>query len=140
MKSNRLLHQFIILIVFSMVFSYGNRILGQSTRPVTVPDKYKTMKSPNKPGDSKVIANGQKLWTTHCKTCHGAKGLGDGPRAASLKGDPGDLSAAPLQAQADGILYFKSFLGHDEMPNFEKIILLEKDRWDLISYIRTLKK
>lgn len=140
MKSNRLLHQFLILIVFSMVFSSGKVVLGQSTRPLTVPDKYKTMKNPNKPGDSKVITNGQKLWTTHCKTCHGANGLGDGPRAASLKGDPGNLADAGLQAQADGILYYKSFVGRDEMPNFEKIILLEKDRWDLISYIRTLKK
>ena len=140
MKSHRPLIQFFLPILFSLVFSFGKIALGQFSRPWTIPDKYKTMKNPNRPGDQKVIINGQKFWTTNCKTCHGIKGMGDGPRAASLKGDPGDLSTPAFQAQADGILYYKAFVGREDMPNFEKIILLEKDRWDLISYIRTLKK
>ena len=33
------------------------------------------------PANAKSIADGQKLYQTNCRHCHGAKGLGDGPLA-----------------------------------------------------------
>ena len=57
-----------------------------------------------------------------------------------LKTSTGDFSTAKFQAQADGELYYMSFIGRDEMPNFEKKILDEADRWAVIGYIRTMKK
>jgi mono/diheme cytochrome c family protein len=105
-----------------------------------VPAKYKAMKSTVKAGAPSITTDGKSLFTQHCKSCHGAKGLGDGPKAANLKTLTGDFSTAKFQAQSDGDLYFMSFIGRDEMPNFEKKILDESDRWAIVGYIRTLKK
>ena len=44
-----------------------------------------------------------------------------------------------LQAQSDGVLYFQTIVGRDEMPNFEKKIPEEEDRWALINFIRAQK-
>jgi hypothetical protein len=48
-----------------------------------VPAKYKTMTSPLA-ADKESIALGKNLYSTHCRSCHGSKGEGDGTKAASL--------------------------------------------------------
>ena len=127
-----------LFVAFVLVF--GNQANAQTKKPWVVPDKYKTMKSTVKAGDAAAIASGKELWAKHCKSCHGSKGLGDGPKAASLKTNCGDFSSADFQKQPDGVIYYQSFVGRDEMPNFEKKITTEKERWDIVSFIRTLKK
>ena len=37
--------------------------------------------------------DGKALYTQHCQSCHGPKGLGDGPNAAALDGKPGNLAS-----------------------------------------------
>ncbi len=108
--------------------------------PWNIPAKYKTMKSTVKAGDPTINSIGKETYNKHCKSCHGAKGLGDGPKAANLKTSTGDFSSAKFQALSDGELYYMSIIGRDEMPNYEKKILDEADRWALIGYIRTMKK
>jgi mono/diheme cytochrome c family protein len=108
--------------------------------PWTIPANYKSKKTTVKAGDPSIMSVGKDLYNKNCKSCHGAKGLGDGPKAASLKTLTGDFSTAKFQANADGDLYYMSFVGRDEMPNFEKKILDDADRWAVIGYIRTLKK
>ncbi len=108
--------------------------------PWNVPAKYKTMKSTIKAGDASINSTGKELYNKHCKSCHGAKGLGDGPKAANLKTSCGDFSVKAFQDQADGEIYYQSFVGRDEMPNFEKKILDEADRWAVVYYMRTMKK
>jgi mono/diheme cytochrome c family protein len=39
-------------------------------------------------GDPAVVAEAQKVWTDKCVTCHGDRGLGDGPGAAVLNPKP----------------------------------------------------
>jgi mono/diheme cytochrome c family protein len=95
------------------------------------------MKNPT-PGEN--VSIGKTLYAKHCKSCHGNAGLGDGPKAKMLKTSAGDFSSAKFQAQADGVLYYQSFVGRDEMPNYEKKILDEEDRWAVIDYLRSLKK
>jgi mono/diheme cytochrome c family protein len=127
-----------LFVAFVLVF--GNQANAQTKKPWVVPDKYKTMKSTVKAGDAAAIASGKELWAKHCKSCHGSKGLGDGPKAASLKTNAGDFSSADFQKQSDGVIYYQSFVGRDEMPNFEKKITTEKERWEIVAFIRTLKK
>jgi mono/diheme cytochrome c family protein len=127
-----------LFVAFVLVF--GNQANAQTKKPWVVPDKYKTMKSTVKAGDAAAIASGKELWAKHCKSCHGGKGLGDGPKAASLKTNAGDFSSADFQKQSDGVIYYQSFVGRDEMPNFEKKITTEKERWEIVAFIRTLKK
>jgi len=38
------------------------------------------------------------------------------------------------------VIYYQSFVGRDEMPNFEKKITEEEDRWAIVNFIRTMGK
>ena len=107
--------------------------------PWIVPESNKKMKNPVA-SDAESIAAGKALWTTHCKSCHGAKGLGDGPKAATLKTEPGDFSKTETQSQTDGSLFYKTSEGRDDMPSFKKKIPDQDDIWSLVNYLRTLKK
>lgn len=103
-----------------------------------VPAKYKSMNNPEK--DSKeAVSVGKSLWKLHCASCHGNEGLGDGKKSTELDTPMREIGSKEVQAQTDGELYYKSFIGRDEMPNFEKKIASEKDRWLLVEYMRKLK-
>jgi len=131
----------IAIICTAIMFIAANAAMAQKAGgPWTVPAKYKAMKTTVKAGDPSINTVGKDLFSKNCKSCHGAKGLGDGPKAANLKTSTGNFSTAKFQANSDGELYYMSFVGRDEMPNFEKKILDEADRWAVIGYIRTLKK
>ena len=108
-------------------------------KPWPVPDNYKTMKNPVA-SNAESIAEGKTLYGTHCKSCHGTKGLGDGTKAAQLKTEPGNFSTADFQAQSDGALFYKTSEGRDDMPSFKKKIPDSDDRWSVVNFIRTLKK
>ena len=89
--------------------------------------------------DASLMKVGKMLYTKHCKSCHGGKGEGNGPKAKSMKTAIRSLKMAEVQAQSDGVLYYQSFIGRDEMPNYEKKITDDEDRWAIINYLRTLK-
>jgi mono/diheme cytochrome c family protein len=108
-------------------------------KPWNVPDAAKNKKNAVA-SNAESIAAGKTLWSTHCKSCHGAKGLGDGTKAAQLKTEPGDFSKATVQAQTDGSFFYKLSEGRDDMPSFKKKIPDEDDRWNLVNFIRTFKK
>ncbi len=103
-----------------------------------VPAKYQTMKNPTK-ANKENLAIGKSLYSKHCKSCHGSTGLGDGTKAANLKGDLGDFSSKKFQSQSDGALFYKSYIGRKDMPNYEKK-MSEEDMWITISYMRTMGK
>lgn len=124
----------VILFIATQV-SFAQKAGG----PWTVPAKYKAMKSTIKAGDASINTVGKDLYTKHCKSCHGTKGLGDGPKSASLKTLVPSFTDKGFKAQADGDIYYQSIIGRDEMPNFEKKITDETDRWAVIYYIKSLK-
>jgi mono/diheme cytochrome c family protein len=132
-----------LISIFGAAFFFLSISLSMAQKPGAawvVPAKYKSMKSTIKAGDASINSTGKELFNKNCKSCHGSKGLGDGPKAASLKTSTGDFSSAKFQAYSDGELYYMSFVGRDEMPNFEKKITDESDRWAVVYYMRTLKK
>ena len=108
-------------------------------KPWPVPDNYKNMKNPVA-SNAESIADGKTLYSTHCKSCHGAKGLGDGNKAAQLKTEPGDFSKADFQSQTDGAIFYKTSEGRDDMPSFKKKIPDAEERWSIVNFVRTLKK
>ncbi|WP_430809815.1 MULTISPECIES: c-type cytochrome [unclassified Carboxylicivirga] len=109
-------------------------------KPWDIPAEYQSMKNPQAADDADMLKVGKMNYSRHCKSCHGNLGKGDGPKARSIDADLGDFSSATFQAQKDGVIYYQSFVGRDEMPNFEKKIPDEEDRWAIVTYIRTLKK
>jgi mono/diheme cytochrome c family protein len=107
--------------------------------PWPVPDKYKNMPNPVK-SDATSIATGKELYTQHCKSCHGTKGKGDGPKAAQLDTESGDFTKADFQKQTDGAIFYKTSEGRKDMPSFKKKIADENNIWSVINYVRTLSK
>lgn len=128
-----------IAILFSVFVATGFVIKQYDQKPWPVPDAAKNKKNPVA-SNAESIATGKELWGTHCKSCHGSKGLGDGTKAAQLKTEPGDFSKAATQSQTDGALFYKLSEGREDMPSFKKKIPDEDDRWSLVNFIRTLKK
>ena len=103
-----------------------------------VPAKYEKMTNPEEASKAN-IAIGKSLYAKHCKSCHGNEGLGDGTKADEVDGDLGDFSSKEFQAQSDGALFYKSYIGRDDMPNYEKK-MSEEDAWLVVHYMRTLKE
>jgi mono/diheme cytochrome c family protein len=128
-----------LLAVVTMVFTFSLASVAAPTaqKGWDIPAKYKAMKNKNK-GNQASIKLGKDLFTKNCKSCHGAAGKGDGPRAASLKTKMPDLTAQSFKSLSDGEKYYMSIVGKGEMPNFEKKIPDEDERWAIISYLDTL--
>lgn len=103
-----------------------------------VPDKYKNMENPYAGDDEDGI--GEELYMQHCKSCHGKEGYGDGTKAKELETEMRDFTLEEVQEQTDGELYYKSFIGRDEMPNFEKKIRDNEDRWMVVNFMRALEQ
>ena len=103
-----------------------------------VPDEYVNKKNPTDPSVDLNI--GKALYKKHCQSCHGAEGYGDGSKAANLSGDLGDFSSEEFHAQTDGEIFYKSYIGRNDMPNFEKKLPDEEDVWLIVNYMRTLKE
>jgi len=82
--------------------------------------------------------DGKRLFITHCRSCHGTKGKGDGTKAATLKTKVSDLTSSKFKAEPDGSVYYKTVFGKGDMPSFEKKIPSEQDRWLLVNYIKKL--
>ena len=123
-----------LTVLFAMsMFSF----IAAQKKDWNVPAKYKTMKALKK-GDKASIDLGKTLYTKYCKSCHGGSGKGDGPKAGSMKTPMDDFTAAAFKSLPDGTRYFMSFVGRDEMPNFEKKIVDEEERWAIINYMSTL--
>ena len=139
MKTKSLIFLGVSLLI-TVAFLSNNAYAQKKPGPWEVPAKYKTMKNPVKTTNAEATASGKALYAKHCKSCHGAKGLGDGPKAAGLKSFSGDFSGAAFQSMTDGELFYKTSFGRDEMPAYDKKIADEADRWALVNYMRTLKK
>jgi mono/diheme cytochrome c family protein len=124
----------IVLAIPAFIILMG----AQNAQEWVVPAKFKTMKNPTS-SSKENLANAKELYSKHCKSCHGAIGLGDGSRAASLDATCGDFSTAKFQAQTDGDIFYKITEGRGKMPSFKKTIADDNDRWMLCYYLRTFK-
>ncbi len=130
--------------VFGMIFAtafISNSSFGQSpdAKPWVVPAEYKSMANPV-PSNPDNLTLGAELFAKNCKSCHGTKGKGDGPKAANLETTCGDFTTPQFQSQTDGEIYYKMKEGRDDMPTFKKKIADEEDFWQMVNYIRTLKE
>ena len=105
--------------------------------PWTVPAAAASKANPLK-GDAASVNTGKALYNQHCKSCHGTKGKGDGPKAATLDTDCGDFTKASFKSQTDGALFYKTSEGRKDMPSYKKKIADANDIWAIVNYMRTL--
>ena len=131
MKNNVLIGALIIGVGFLIV-------AFQVPAPWPVPAEYESMENPI-PSDDESLEIGEDLWKQHCKSCHGKEGLGDGPKAEQLDTPSGDFSTDEVQEQSDGALFYKTKIGRDDMPTYEKKIPDDEDIWHLVNYMRELR-
>jgi mono/diheme cytochrome c family protein len=124
----------ISLLIFNLIFTKSN---AQRT-PWITPEIAKEVKNPIAV-DKSSLAEGKLLYSTNCTPCHGDKGKGDGPAAQALAPKPADHTSSIVQNETDGSLFWKLSEGRNPMPGYKKI-LTDKQRWELVNYIRTLSK
>jgi mono/diheme cytochrome c family protein len=125
------------MLVGSAVFLSMTVLKLSAQDPWEVPAKYQKLENPFA-SDADAENIGKILFSKHCKSCHGSKGKGDGPKSDGLDTPTGDFTEASFKEQTDGTLYYKTLFGRDEMPSFEKKITEEKDRWLIINYLKSL--
>lgn len=104
-----------------------------------VPINYQTMKNPTYATEENV-AIGKALYAKHCKSCHGKEGKGDGPKADEFDSDIGDFTSKEFHAQSEGTIYYKSYVGQHDKPNYEKKIPAPEQMWFIVNYIKTLEE
>ncbi len=129
---------------FALILSFvGPFLLSFNGIPVTpdqekwvAPASAKSLKNPFSGNSS--INKGKSIYKTRCVVCHGDKGKGDGPAGKALNPPPADHTAAAVQSQTDGELFWKISEGRGPMVGW-KLILSEEERWHLVNYLRTLK-
>jgi cytochrome c553 len=102
-----------------------------------VPANYVSMKSPYA-ADNESIALGKTVYNTHCKSCHGNKGDGQGTKAASLETEMRSFLSSGFKAQSIGEVFYKTMIGRKEMPKYDKKIADTEEKWAVINYIRSL--
>jgi outer membrane biosynthesis protein TonB len=101
-----------------------------------VPAKYKSMTSPF-PINKESIELGKSIYFTHCKSCHGGKGEGNGPKSTTIDTKMRSFQSAGFKAQNQGEVYYKSMIGRKDMPKFDKKIPDTEEQWALVNYIRS---
>lgn len=83
------------------------------------------------------ILNGKKVFNIICAACHGQNGMSGTP--VMLKGMPAPPIKLMSPGFTDGYIYRKIKFGGIVMPPFG-YATSEKERWDIVNYIRVLEK
>lgn len=135
MKNQFLIVSTIVIASFALISMTVKDLEIQD--PWEVPAKYDKMNNPYA-GDADADQVGRTLYTEHCASCHGTKGEGDGKKADTVDTEVPDFTSGSFSEQSDGSLYYKTFIGRDDMPAFQEKISDEKQQWLLVNYIKTL--
>ena len=107
-----------------------------------VPADYKDKTNPT----PDAAAAGEALFKAQCSSCHGEKGDGDSPVGKALKPPAGDLTTAEFQdAVKDDYIFWHITVGGAAGPDGSgmtafKDTLSEEQRWQVVAYVRSLKK
>ncbi|HXT14500.1 MAG TPA: FTR1 family protein [Gemmatimonadaceae bacterium] len=93
---------------------------------------------PKKPID---LAEGQSLFAKNCSTCHGPRGMGDGPSAAALSPKPTALASEQIMRDVTPAMMFRKIsvgVTGTAMPSFGSSLTADQ-RWSIVSYLATLR-
>jgi mono/diheme cytochrome c family protein len=128
-----------ILIALFVVIAFSiSATFTQQPVNWTAPKSADTLKNPFI-NNADATAKGMTLFTKMCVVCHGSKGKGDGIAGVNLHPRPENLTAAYIQKQSDGAIFWKITNGKPPMASYKKP-LTATQRWTLVNYIRELGK
>ena len=128
----------LISILSFAIMLQTQKVMAQKASAWVVPPAYINLKNPTI-ADSATLKSAKALYIKYCAPCHGVSGKGDGPANASLNPNPANHTSILMLNETDGALWYKITTGRNPMPE-NKSILTENQRWELVTYIRTLTK
>ncbi|MEJ2263194.1 MAG: cytochrome c [Anaerolineales bacterium] len=91
------------------------------------------------PASNDSVQRGQVLFGIICAVCHGKAGDGNSPLSGFFSPHPADLTSESIQSLSDESIYLVITEGRALMPSMAENLGPE-ERWDVINYVRTLKK
>ncbi len=91
------------------------------------------------PSSPDSLQRGQVLFSIVCQVCHGPAGTGNGPLSAFFTPKPFDLTGNIVQGLPDSQIYLVITQGINTMPSLAEN-LSPSERWDVINFVRSLKK
>jgi len=113
-------------------------LLSAQGRTWTIPDGAADERNPLA-ANADVLKKGASLYKSHCQSCHGARGRGDGPDAdlKDARRKPANLSVSQTP---DGVMFYKIWNGRDEpkMPAF-KSQMTKDEVWAVTAYAVSLR-
>ena len=121
-----------VCLFISVLFAWFSFQQSKWTAPTSA-DKQKNPTAK----DETSLSAGKIIYVEQCKSCHGSKGKGDGPKSASMDVSCGNFTSDDFKKQTDGAIFWKINEGRKPMPSF-KLNLNDKQKWNLVNYIRTL--
>ena len=93
---------------------------------------------PKRPIDE---ADGQRLYEANCASCHGSRGMGDGPTAAALTPRPPAIGSAAMMAVITPALTYRKIsvgVSGTAMPAFASTLSADQ-RWNIVVYLTSLR-
>jgi len=126
---------------FSYGFEQGPRLAApDSSVPVQGPELIAgSPASLPVPSSPNSVQRGKTLFGYNCAMCHGITGVGNGAVGAFFTPKPFDLTGSTVQGLQSDELFVVITQGFGQMPPFAENLSPE-ERWDVINYVRTLKK
>lgn len=107
--------------------------------PPEIPDEARNLANPVAASASSIESGG-RTFSTMCTPCHGPNGDGTGHLAQHLHVEPANFTEPELQdSRTDGELFYVLTYGHGAMPG-QMDRLEDELKWDLINYVRTLRR
>ncbi|KAA3644160.1 MAG: cytochrome c [Chloroflexi bacterium] len=107
----------------------------------TIPEPYAGLSNPLN-ADDHSASRGEALYTLHCTSCHGDRGMGDGP-AGQVLVPPATPIAQTSALVGDDYLFWRISEGgtpfNTSMPSWQGT-LDEQDIWSLIIYLRIMEQ
>ncbi len=140
MKKSAYLFMLVVFVVAATAMIPPKKMLNLRINQTgwVAPKSADNLKNPYE-GSSDAIKAGKKLYKQNCAICHGNKGFGDGLAGMSLKPKPSNLTTATFNKQTDGAIFWKLTEGKSPMPSY-KTTFSEKQRWQVVNYLKSIKK
>lgn len=124
----------IILLILTLILLITIQATGQNQWEA--PPEADQIKNIYGSNDPEVIAMGRELYIMLCELCHGERGNGAGSAGQAWNPPPSDFTGADVQAQSDGVLFWKIREGNPPNMLSYKNMLSEEEVWQLVTYIR----
>lgn len=92
------------------------------------------------PASANSLQRGKVFFDINCVVCHGAGGTGNGTLSGYFtQAKPADLTGSTVQSLTDAQIFLVITQGKGSMPSLAEN-LSRDERWDVINYVRQLKK